>query len=62
MKQLFTLGIDGGTQYHSDFESTKGNVLFLDEKGHESMCVSSIQFEKPNLDNEIVHFLGYTKK
>jgi len=32
MKQLFTLGIDGGTQYHSDFEATKGNGMFLDEQ------------------------------
>lgn len=32
MEELFTLGIDGGTKYHVDFESTKGNGQFLDEQ------------------------------
>jgi len=32
IKELFTLGIDGGTQYNSDFDSTKGNGKFLDEQ------------------------------
>jgi hypothetical protein len=31
-KELFTLGIDGGTKYNIDFEHTKGNGLFLDEQ------------------------------
>lgn len=31
-RELFTLGIDGGYKYNSDFFSTKGNGKFLDEQ------------------------------
>jgi hypothetical protein len=32
VEELFTLGIDGGTQYNLDFVNTKGNGKFLDEQ------------------------------
>lgn len=32
MDEIFTLGIDGGTEYNSDFVLTKGNGNFLDEQ------------------------------
>lgn len=34
LQRVYTLGIDGGVEYHTDFEILRGNGLFLDNQIH----------------------------